>query len=164
MIVARLRHIHPDTTRAICHTLGRAAGCRPAWQRIARRLLPEPSVEALHRFARDDIEYRREVGEVIQTAGVTLRRGYGDCDCKSVLVGTLAEAMGWPWRLWLLARVGGRFVSIPAGEKVGGRRAFHIWPEVHDGERWRHVEACDRRARFDEHPADVIRRVKAVRF
>ena len=62
-------------------------------------------VEALHAFVRDSIRYVRDVVgvETLATPSVTLRRGVGDCDDQTALLGALVESVGYPTRLVMAA-------------------------------------------------------------
>lgn len=166
LIVAHHPRLNANLTRAICHTLAAAAARRPSWVAHTRALIPSATVEALFHFWRDRIRYEREDGERLQTLGVTLARGAGDCDDKSIGIGTMAGCLGWHWRFWQLGYDGdNRLVSCPPGQRIPrGVRPFHIWPEVHDGRRWWHLETCETAAQLGEHPADLIRRLRSVRF
>ena len=49
-------------------------------------------------FVRDEIRYVLDTNdiEVLQSAQVTLKLGYGDCDDKCILLATLLECLGHP--------------------------------------------------------------------
>jgi transglutaminase-like putative cysteine protease len=58
-------------------------------------------ITALFEFVRDNIRYTRDVHgvETIANPLITLQRKVGDCDDKTTLFATLAEAVGYPTQL-----------------------------------------------------------------
>lgn len=155
-------------TRAIVGLMATIWQAAPEWRRVAHIYIPPgPSLgERIHRAVRDEVEYRREAGEVVQSPGVTLQRGRADCDCKSLLVCALAGAHGLPWRLVLLARHGGELVRVMPEEARSDARPFHIWVQLYEDGRWHDCETCHPAERrhlapiaYGESPENVIRRL-----
>ncbi len=162
-------------TRAIVQDMATSWGRCPAWRRLAQRYVPSGADVGvrIHRAVRDEIEYRREVGEVIQSPGVTLQRRFGDCDCKTLLVGALCEAHGIGWRPMLLGYSGDALVDVGVDDSLQGVRAFHIWPQLYIKRspwlpgRWVDCETCHMPEVADlpppawgEHPRAYMDRVK----
>lgn len=56
------------------------------------------TIARLHRFVRDSVRYHREPIERLQHAAWTLHHG-GDCDCLTILLGSLAWSLRYPWRV-----------------------------------------------------------------
>ncbi len=54
------------------------------------------TVARLHRFVRDAVRYHQEPVEQFQHAAWTLEHG-GDCDCLTILLGSLAWSLRYPW-------------------------------------------------------------------
>lgn len=154
---------HPERTRRLIAGLAAGWALTPEARRLVGQLVPDGSLEGVHRLARDRVAYTPERGEIVQLPGVTLARGRGDCDDKTLLVGACAEVFGWRWRPMLLGShlVTGGYHDIAPGEPFAGRQPFHVWPQVRRGGGWVDVETCDPRAQLGEHPADVIRRYYA---
>lgn len=156
---------HPHRTRSLLAGLAAAWGRTAEARRLVDRLVPDGSLLAVHRVARDQVVYTTEVAEIVQMPGVTLVRGAGDCEDKTLLIGGMVVVLGWQWRPMLLAshRRGG-LRTIAPGEPVdggGGWRPFHVWPQVRQGGVWVDVEACDPGAELGEHPTAVMRRLSA---
>jgi len=53
-------------------------------------------VRRLHAFVRDAVQYHNEPAEMFQSAPWTLEHG-GDCDCLTILLGSLAWSLRFPW-------------------------------------------------------------------
>jgi transglutaminase-like putative cysteine protease len=89
------------------------------------RSLPQKSymrqAEALFYFVRDRIRYVHDIAgmEMVQTPDVTLHRGSGDCDDKSVLLAVLLQSLGHPTRFIAMGTKPGRFSHVFVETKVG---------------------------------------------
>lgn len=89
-------------------------------------------VASLHQFVRDNIRYVKDVRgvETVATPERTLSYGQGDCDDQVVLLGSLLESIGHPFR----------FVAI------GTRSPFsfnHVFGETKIGPQWVSVETTE---------------------
>lgn len=76
----------------------------------------------LFEFVRDRVRYLGDVNgiETIQTPGVTLSLGYGDCDDKSTLLAALLESIGHPARFRAVGFAGfGEFEHVYVETKIG---------------------------------------------
>lgn len=77
-------------------------------------LVPEKDemseIDALFNFVRDNIRYTRDVHgvETLANPAITLQRKVGDCDDKTTLFATLAEAIGYPTQLVMAGYYGSR--------------------------------------------------------
>jgi transglutaminase-like putative cysteine protease len=71
-------------------------------------------IKRLHAFVRDAIRYLRDIHgvEVVQSPPETLRRGYGDCDDKAVLLAALLESIGHPTRFVAVGKAPGKFTHV----------------------------------------------------
>lgn len=165
----RIDGIRAGVTRALCRTVADVWAADPAWRDLTHRLIPPgPDVGLrIHRLVRDEIAFRTERGEIVQSPGLTLRRRVGDCDCKSTLVCALAGAHGLPYRLMLLAHGPAGPVTLGPDDDPAGRGAFHVWPQLWLGEQWHDCETCHpveashlAPPAFGEHPADVMARYR----
>ena len=54
----------------------------------------DTQARALHAWVRDTIAYLDERPERFQAAWYTASNGRGDCDCQTILLGAMAEALG----------------------------------------------------------------------
>jgi hypothetical protein len=77
----------------------RSTWIRHVAQRIVRRVPAKDwlgEIEAVFRFVQHNVRYSLDVNgiEVVQSAPVTLRLGYGDCDDFCVALATLLECLG----------------------------------------------------------------------
>lgn len=102
--------------------------------------------ERVHAFVRDQIRYTRDVAgvETLHTAPQILRQRQGDCDDKTVLIGSLLQAIGHRVRL----------VAIGYG------RAFsHVYPEVNVRGTWIGMESTENWA-FGVVPPNPTRRME----
>lgn len=171
-IIVDIEGMRGTLTRGLVQRIADVWGRCSEWRRVARIYIPPgPELGArIHAAVRDEVRYRREVGEVVQSPGVTLQHGAGDCDCKSVLVGAVAGAHDMPWRLMLLARSGGELVRVAPHELPGeGVVPFHIWPQLWDSGRWVDCETCHPdemghlpRIAYGERPEDVMARFQTT--
>lgn len=75
-------------------------------------------LEAIHKYARDGIEYATESPDTYYDAAWTMRRRAGDCDDKSTLFCALAKAKGY--------RCGLSFIGT-------GPLYSHVLPYAYDG-------------------------------
>lgn len=87
---------------------------------------------AIQQWVRDRIRYVRDPAglELVQTPEETLRIKSGDCDDKSVLAGTLLQAIGHPVRF--------RAVGISAPKQYQ-----HVFPETRIGTKWVSIETTE---------------------
>lgn len=67
---------------------------------VAERDYPAQAAVLL-RYVQDAAYYTNETGEQIQSPLVTLQVRTGDCDCKGVLLASLAQSIRLPWRFML---------------------------------------------------------------
>lgn len=144
-------------TQRIVEELAQLYGNHPMWRwwvihHIVRPAgVPEHDDEAaaraVHAWWRDHIRFQAEPGEQVQTPARTVLWGYGDCEDLTGGICSCLEALRIPWRTELL-----------------GDPPYHIWPQALVGGRWAHLETAHSRARFDEHPEALLRRVSRLRL
>ena len=91
-----------------------------------------PGAEALRRFTDAAIPHKT-LERGWDLASQVARTGAGDCTEHAVLLAALARAVGHPARIV----VGLVLVATDAGPEAFG----HAWAELHDGDRWRVVDA-----------------------
>ncbi len=144
--VARLYGRHPRMRQLVVERVLRPAGVEPRDELGAAR--------AIWAWVRDRVDFWNEAGESVLTPGRVLLVRYGDCDDRSGLVAAMLESIRIRWDLPLLAR------RRPDGTLV----PFHIWPRALVGGRPYHLETCDRRAEFDEHPAALMARLRGLQL
>ncbi len=89
---------------------------------------------SIARWVQQNITYVNEGEETFQTPLATLRFGYGDCDCISVLIASLCESIGIPCQLVAVAWAD----PLP----LFGRRSVGAWLKVFGPETFRHIFAC----------------------
>ncbi len=89
-------------------------------------------VTAIFEFVRDNIRYTRDVlnVETICTPLMTITRRVGDCDDKSTLLATLAEAVGYPTRFVI-------------GSFDGTCNYSHVWVQILTDDGWIDADACE---------------------
>jgi hypothetical protein len=93
------------------------------------------------RFVRDPVGV-----ETLRTAPETLRRGAGDCDCQTILMGALLTTIG-------------NHVRITTVESQPGNPEFsHVFLEVLDGNHWVPVDSARPGARYARGPEYYRRR------
>lgn len=80
-------------------------------------------IRSLFYFVRDQIRYMRDIDgvETLQTPVVTLENRWGDCDDKSLLLGTLLLSIGHPVRFKAVGIDGGDFEHVYVETKLGSR-------------------------------------------
>lgn len=102
---------------------------------------------AIYQYVRDSIRYVRDVNgvETLATPLITMTTRQGDCDDKSVLFATLAEAIGFPTRF-----VVGAFASPESGFD-------HVWSEVLVDDEWVAAD-CTEEEHFGWQPPDAYYR------
>ncbi len=98
---------------------------------IIRGLPPKKwmaEASAIQRWVRDNIRYTKDINgvETLHTAEKVLELGYGDCDDKTILVGSMLESVGHPVRI--------KAVGFSPGA------LSHVYPEVKLGAKWVPVE------------------------
>ena len=87
--------------------------------------------KSLFSFVRDRIRYVRDpYGEdVFEDARFTLGRRSGDCDATCVLLGSMLQSVGFPYRIKVVSRDGRRWTHV-FGEtsvpKSGARKWFAV--------------------------------------
>lgn len=140
--VAREYGRHPLMRHLVVEHMLRPAGVAPNDTEAASRVI--------HAWIRDRIEFWPESGEQVLTPARVLIWRLGDCDDRCGLVGAAHEALRIGWRLEL--------------GHLGLGDQGHLWPEVLVGGAWRPVETSDPRARWGEHPRDLVRRLRDARF
>ena len=86
-------------------------------------------IKALHAYVRDAVRYTNDIKgvELLQTPAATLQMGVGDCDDKSILLGSLLESIGRP----------ARFVAIALGANPN---FSHVLTETRYGKGWMPLE------------------------
>jgi len=87
--------------------------------------------KALFSFVRDRIRYVRDpYGEdVFEDARFTLSRRSGDCDATTVLLGSLLQSVGFPYRIKVFSKDGRRFTHV-AGQVGLPKSAPQKWVTV----------------------------------
>ncbi len=79
-------------------------------------------VRAVHEYVRDHIRYVRDIRgtETVATPQMTIERGIGDCDDKSLLTASLLESLGHPTRFVAVGNRPGDFCHVLVETKIGG--------------------------------------------
>lgn len=131
-IRATLRTMHRVTKSYKTHPLIRELALQ-----IVRNV-PEHSAyaeaRAVLKFVQNSIRYVNDIAgvETIQTPDQTLRIGQGDCDDKSILFGSLMQAIGKPIRYVAIGTVKGRFEHVLPQVKIGDKwltaETIYKWP------------------------------------
>lgn len=86
---------------------------------------------ALLKWVQDNIYYVNEPGERLQSPLYTLKRGYGDCDDEVILLCSLFESIGLPWKLVLSGNLNGKKVRhVQGDEPKSGVEYAHIYAAV----------------------------------
>lgn len=90
-------------------------------------------VKRLHAFVRDNIRYTRDIlgCETLQTPVQTLRVGQGDCDDKSMLLGSLLNAIFHPVRYVAIGFQPNSYVHVFPETKIAGK-----WVALETTENW----------------------------
>ncbi len=86
---------------------------------------------ALLSWVQDNIDYRNEPGERIQSPQYTLEHGYGDCDDMAILLASLGHSLRMPWRF-----------TVSGREKRNRRRRrrwVHRRGPIPPGVSWSHI-------------------------
>ena len=157
----RIEHKSPEHTRHLVRRCAEVYGAHPKMQSFVVRRILRPAgvgardipgaVRAIHAWVTRNIEFHNESGEQVKTPGRVLIVRFGDCDDRSGLVAAMLQSLRIKWRLQLLAR------------RVGGQLfPFHIWPQARVDGRWVDVETSHSLARYDEHPAALMRRLRGL--
>lgn len=107
----------------------------------------EQAPRALQRWVQENIEFRLEIGEVFAAPWITIAERYGDCDDHATLVAATLSALGFRTAIGFYDRDG---------------EPTHVWPLVHDGRSWKHLETTVR-AHYGEEPRAAAHRVGAAR-
>ncbi len=114
--------------------------------RRMRRSYPKDGqcARALHAWMRFAVKFLREPGEIFQRGRYTAKRGTGDCDCQTILLGGLGKAAGIRTRV------------MPFVKSKGDPR--HVCAQFfHDG-KWNYAETTIA-ARYGEHPIAAAKRL-----
>ena len=83
------------------------------------------------KWVQDNIYYINEPGERLQSPKYTLKRGFGDCDDMAILLCSLYESIGLPWKLVLSGNDKGVKVRHIQGEKIRPNVGWaHIYAAV----------------------------------
>jgi hypothetical protein len=98
-------------------------------------------IEALFRYARDRVVYRRDPVDTERVSGAmgTVRSGVGDCDDKVVLLATLLCAMGHESRFVIISQSGGDW--------------DHVYLEVRTAQGWQAADPTNPNGEIGEEPA-----------
>lgn len=153
----------PEATRAWVRRLAKVYGGHPKMAAWVQRNILRPAgvatrddlgaVRAIHAWVRDNIEFRNESGEQVKTPARVLIWRFGDCDDRSGLVGAMLESLRIRYEFPLLAR-----------RSPNGLMPFHIWPRaIVKGQRI-DLETCHPAARFGEHPARLMARMRGLQL
>jgi transglutaminase-like putative cysteine protease len=158
----RLPHRDAESTRRLVRLVAKLYGSNPRMRQFVVERVLRPAgvtardelaaVRAIWRWVRDHVDFWNEAGESVLTPGRVLLVRYGDCDDRSGLVAAMLEAIRIPWDLVLLAR------RMPGRGLV----PFHIWPRARLAGQSFHLETCHPDARFDEHPAALMARLRGL--
>jgi transglutaminase-like putative cysteine protease len=55
----------------------------------------QPEIDSVFNWVKDNIEFRGEAGETLQSPEATLNLGAGDCDDQATLIATLLRSLGY---------------------------------------------------------------------
>jgi transglutaminase-like putative cysteine protease len=104
-------------------------------------------IDSVFRWVKDNIEFRGEYGETLQTPKMTLFYGAGDCDDQSVLTAALLNSLGHQTR----------FVTMAM--RTSPDDLSHVYVEVMDRQsgQWVPVDTTVARAYPGWQPDDVVR-------
>lgn len=120
-----------ERTLQVMRAIVRSSAADPAIRQAAASIVGKCAghqfrceVFALYEFVRDRITYRRDPAgyEWVQDSRRTLALGFGDCDDKSVLLGSLLAALGHRPRFAVLGYKPGEY--------------SHVYVEVFDNSKW----------------------------
>src|SRR5579883_1426692 len=109
--------VSPSSPRNLmfCFTQSSTAWISPAWSRegmfctamLAVQNIPSRDqageIQAVLDWVKQNIKFRGELGETVQTPLVTLQLRGGDCDCMSTLTAALLMALGYKVRFKTVA-------------------------------------------------------------
>lgn len=116
-------------TLALMVKLARQGKDTYAVRRLAEQIISDvkpkawlDQVRAVHEYVRDHIRYVRDIRgtETVATPQMTIERGIGDCDDKSLLTAALLESLGHPTRFVAVGNTPGDFCHVLVETKVGG--------------------------------------------
>src|SRR6266852_2295603 len=138
-----------DSLLRLLVTQVRRASQDPAIFDLARRMrksYPKDGqcARALHAWMRIAVKFLREPGEIFQRGRYTAKRGFGDCDCQTILLGGLGKAAGLKCRV------------MPFGVKKGDPR--HVCMQFHHDGGWNFAETTVA-AKYGEHPIAAAKRL-----
>lgn len=106
-------------------------------------------IAALYHWVKQNIAFRGEFAETLQSPEVTARLGAGDCDCQVMLLAALLGSVGFRTR----------FVTV-AGDPTEPDEFSHVYLEVRDKRtgQWTPLDTTDAKATPGWAPAKVTRR------
>ena len=130
---------HPQKLEVISEIV-RGEGRDPSIAELAVTILKNARVAprdykgqaaALLKWVQDNIYYINEPGERLQSPKYTLKRGFGDCDDMAIILCSMFEAIGLPWKLVLSGNNGGKKVRHVQGDRIiPGVEWAHIYCAV----------------------------------
>jgi len=92
-------------------------------------------VRAIQRYAQDNIKYFRESPERFASPLRTIKWGIGDCDDKSILIGSVLRSFKLPIRMKFI-----RFTYFSPSEKIK-KTVQHVYPQVKLDNKWYSLES-----------------------
>lgn len=121
-------------------------------QQQAAGLTGRPSIDAIARLTHDSIG-DKTLARGWDFASRIARHGEGDCTEHAVLLTALARSFGYPARVMV-----GLALTVPsstaeAPDDAGAAAYGHAWAEIHDGDRWRAVDATQ----IEQEPGVAVR-------
>ena len=162
----RLPYRNAEATRRLVDLVARVYGHHPRMRQFVAHQVLEPArvphrddlaaARAIHAWVTKNIRFLNEAGEQVLTPARVLNMRYGDCDDRSGLVAAMLTSIRIPFRLMLLGR------RRPAPDGASRLVPFHIWPQAIIRGRVFDLETCHPKARFGEHPRDLMRRMRGL--
>jgi transglutaminase-like putative cysteine protease len=106
-----------------------------------------PEIDSVYNWVKDNIEFRGEYGETLQSPEATLNLGAGDCDCQSILIAALLQCLGYETDFKTVALDG------------DADEYSHVYLEVRDKQtgQWISLDATVQRAYPGWEPEDIAR-------
>jgi transglutaminase-like putative cysteine protease len=107
----------------------------------------QPEIDSVFNWVRDNIEFRGEFNETLQSPEATLNLGAGDCDDQSMLTAALLASLGYETRF--------RTVALRGSEN----EYSHVYAEVRDKQtgQWMSLDTTVESAYPGWEPDDVVR-------
>src|SRR5271157_3497522 len=106
----------PDGDAGVAATIGKMTGLLNGPQGIrsltVRRAVADavrgvdrgmPEIDAVFYWVKDNIEFRGEWGETLQSPEATINLGIGDCDDQSMLAAAMLNSLGYETRFKTIA-------------------------------------------------------------